>query len=88
MSIYEMLVSIQHTQQHHSERFNDVDRRFETLDSRIDSLDSRIGSLDSRIGSLDSKVETGSPMPGVRTFVLRDGAWVLDQHVRRRRETL
>jgi chaperonin cofactor prefoldin len=49
MSIYDMLVSIQHTQQRHSERFNDVDRRFETLESRIDSLDSKVETLDVKV---------------------------------------
>lgn len=64
-SIYDILGSIQATQQRHGNRFDDIDhrleghdRRFDEIDRRLEGHDRRFDIVDKKLGALDQKVGT------------------------------
>ena len=57
-SIYDILGSIQATQQRHGNRFDEIDRRLEGHDHRFDIVDKKLGALDQKVGTLDQTVGT------------------------------
>jgi chromosome segregation ATPase len=57
-SIYELLSTIEHTQNHHGARLDGIDFRLGTLESRFGVLESRFGTLESKVDTLESKVDT------------------------------